>query len=293
MNTDSFDILTYLQSRNIPYQTGGDNVSSGWIGTSCIFCIDHSNHLGINLQSKAFNCLKCGETGSASKLVQTIDGVDWYKAKTIMEEFSGALYTPREKKFQSKTALPIGASKKFPQSHLDFLSKRRYNEGVIETYDLYATGPVGVYNHRIIIPVFVNRRMVAFVGRDITGQSDTPYRNSSEQYGTKDVKQVLYNIDNVIGNTVVIVEGVLDAWRVGDGAVCTFGTKYTREQLRLLKGMHRVFVLYDADAIAIAHKLAYDLSSFVREIKVLEMSEGDPDTMTDDDVRALRKEINL
>ena len=293
MTTSDFDILAYLQSRNIPYQTGGDNVSSGWIGINCQFCLDHSDHLGINLQSKAFNCLKCGETGSASKLVQTIDGVDWHKAKAIMEEFSGALYIPREKHYQQKTTLPIGASKKFPQSHLDFLTKRRYDESVIKTYDLYATGPVGVYNHRIIIPVFVNHRMVAFVGRDVTGQSDTPYRNSSEQYGTTDVKQTLYNMDNVIGNTVVIVEGILDAWRIGDGAIATFGTKYAREQLRLLKGMHRAFIMYDADAIAIAHKLAYDLSSFVSDVHVLELSEGDPDSMNDDDVRALRKEIGL
>ena len=293
MNTSDFDILSYLQSRNIPYKTSGDNVSVGWVGVQCVYCIDHSNHLGINLQSKAHNCLKCGETGSASKLVQTIDGVDWHKAKTIMEEFSGGLYVPREKHYQQKTTLPIGASKKFPQSHLDFLTKRRYTKEVIDQYDLYATGPVGVYNHRIIIPVFVNHRMVAFVGRDITGQSDTPYRNSSEQYGTTDVKRTLYNMDNVIGNTVVIVEGILDAWRMGDGAVCTFGTKFTREQLRLLKGMHRAFVMYDADALAIAYKLAYDLSSFVKEIRVLEMSEGDPDKMTDDDVRVLRKEIGI
>jgi len=293
MSIDSFDILAYLQSRNIPYQTGGDNVSSGWIGLCCLYCVDHSDHLGVNLQSKAFNCLKCGETGSAYKLVQTIDGVDFHKAKAIMEEFSGALYIPKEKKFQTKTTLPVGASKKFSKAHLDFLIKRRYTEEVIKTYDLYATGPVGIYNHRIIIPVFVNHRMVAFVGRDVTGNSDKPYWNSSDKYGTKDVKQTLYNMDNVIGNAVIIVEGILDAWRIGDGAVCTFGTKYTREQLRLLKGMHRAFVLYDADAIAIAHKLAYDLSSFVKEVGVLELSEGDPDNLSDDDVRALRKEIGL
>jgi DNA primase len=293
MNVESFDILAYLQSRNIPYKTSGKNVSQGWVGVNCIYCIDGSNHLGINLQSKTFSCFKCSETGNAVKLVCSIDGVSVHSALDIISEYSGGTYIPKEKKFQTKTTLPIGASKKFPKSHLDFLIKRRYTEEVIKTYDLYATGPVGIYNHRIIIPVFVNHRMVAFVGRDVTGNSDKPYWNSSDKYGTKDVKQTLYNMDNVIGNTVIIVEGILDAWRIGDGAVCTFGTKHTREQLRLLKGMHRVFVMYDADAVPIAHKLAYDLSSFCKDVVVLELSEGDPDEMKDDDVRALRKEIGI
>jgi DNA primase len=91
----------------------------------------------------------------------------------------------------------------------------------------------------------------------------------------------------------VIVEGIFDAWRIGSGAVATFGTRYTHEQLLLLRGMKRAFILYDADAIPIAHKLAHDLSSIVTQIEVLELSEGDPDNLKEDDVRALRKDLNL
>jgi DNA primase len=293
MRIEDFDILSYLQSRGIPYSHSGNNVSSGWIGINCQFCIDHSDHLGINLYSKAFSCFKCAETGSAIKLVSVIDGVSEKEAWGIISEFGGVTFTPVEKQYQSKCQLPVGATKKFSQIHLDFLAKRRYDVKVISSYDLYATGPVGTYKHRIIFPVFMNGRMVSFTGRDVTGTSKSPYYNSSEEYSVRDVKQCLYNMDSVINDTAVVVEGPLDAWRIGEGAVATFGTKYTKEQIRLLRGMKRVFVLFDADAIPLAHKFAHDVASFVKHVEVLELSEGDPDNLNDDDVRALRKELGL
>ena len=294
MKSEDFDIISYLNSRNIPFSTSGDNVSSGWIGTNCLFCLDHANHLGINLRTKGFSCFKCAETGSAIKLIQTIDGVTVAQAFKIMEQFGGGTYVPKEKHYQSKVVLPVGASKNFYDQHIAFLHKRRYTEEVIKQYDLYATGPVGgQYKHRIIIPVFMNKRMMSFVARDVTGQSANPYWNSSPEYSIKDVKQLLYNMDRVLRTTVVIVEGVFDAWRIGDGAVATFGTQYTHQQLLLLRGMKRAFILYDSDAISKAHSLAFDLSSIVPKVEVLELSEGDPDNLSDDDVRALRKDLNL
>jgi DNA primase len=211
-----------------------------------------------------------------------------------MKEYSDDAFVVREKHYQSKVLFPTGTSKVFPQSHINFLTNRRYDyEKVISDYDLYCTGPVGDYKHRIIIPVFLKNRLVSFVGRDVTGLSDVKYKNSSEDYSIKDVKQCLYNMDSIVRDRAIIVEGILDAWRIGDGAIATFGTKYTREQLRLLKGLKQAFIFYDSDAVSIAHKLAYDLSSIVPQIEVLELSEGDPDNLSDDDVKALRKDLNL
>lgn len=294
MKTEDFDILKYLDSRSIPYSYSGNNVSSGWIGINCQFCLDHSNHLGINLRSKAFSCFKCAEKGNAVKLVCAIDGCSVPTALSTMKEFGDGTFVPREKHYQSKVKFPMGTTKMFSGAAISFLESRRYDaEAVITKYDLYLTGPLSDYKHRIIIPVFVNNRIVSFTGRDITGQSGSKYRNSSEQYSIRDVKQCLYNMDHVYRNRAVVVEGIFDAWRIGDGAVATFGTKYTREQLRLLKGLKQVFVLYDSDAYSIAEKLAYDLTAFVPQVEILKLSEGDPDNLTDDDVRALRKDLNL
>ncbi len=294
MEFTDFDIISYLQSRNIPFSYSGKNVSSDWIGINCIFCIDGSNHLGINLHSKAFSCFKCAEKGNAIKLVQEIEGVNFSKACNIIKEFRNGTFIPKEKTYQSKVKFPLGTTKNFTESHLAFLRSRRYDpDTVIKKYNIHATGPIGEFKHRIIIPIYHKERIVTFVGRDVTGRADKPYINSSDQYSIKDVKQCLYNFDSIIQNKVVIVEGIFDAWRIGDGAVATFGTKYTREQLRLLKGIKQAFILYDNDAILVAYKLAYDLSTIVPKIEVLELSEGDPDDLSEQDVRCLRKDIGL
>jgi hypothetical protein len=296
VSIEDFDIRSYLDSRSIPHSPSGKNVSSGWIGINCLFCIDPSNHLGINLNSKAFSCLKCGEHGPAVKLVQTIEGIqNFKKIYEIIGEFSGGTFVPKAKEYQSKVVFPPGTSKNFGIIHTSFLESRGYGPWTVEKYGLYATGPVGEYKHRIIVPIFINGRVQCFVGRDVTGKASVSYLNSPPEKSIRDVKQCLYNMDLVPRKAVVIVEGILDSWRIGDGAVATFGVKYTHEQILLLRGMKRVFVLFDgeSEAIKMAHKMAYDLSSIIPEVKVLELSEGDPDNLKEDDVRALRKDLNL
>jgi DNA primase len=294
LKTRDFDVVSYLQSRNVRVDTSGKNIAGGWIGINCLFCIDPSNHLGINLQSKAFSCFKCGETGSAVKLIQTIEGIqDVGEALSIMKKFGGGFYSPEERQYQSKVKLPIGASKKLDECHISFLENRRFPKEVIDKYDLYGVGPIGDFKYRVIIPIYMNNRMLGFVGRDVTGYAQIPYLNSSPESSIKDVKHCLYNMDNVLRKTVVIVEGIFDAWRIGDGAVATLGVKYTHEQLLLLRGMKKAFVLFDADAITMAHSLAHDLSSIVPNVEVLELETGDPDDLSDEDVKSLRKDIKL
>jgi DNA primase len=289
-----FDIVKYLDSRNIWHKDHGDNVSNGWTSINCLFCIDHSNHLGINLTSKVYTCYKCAEEGNCFKLIQEIDGVTFRNAIGIAKEFGNGVFIPRERHFQTKLKLPDNILKELTPRHKEFLINRRYDpDYVIPKYKLLATGPVGNFKHRIIIPVHMNERMLSFIGRDVTGQATIPYKNSPESLCIKDPKNSLYNMDSVLQSKAVVVEGIFDAWRIGDGAVATFGTKYTHEQLRLFKNLKRVFVLYDADAKTLSHKLAADLSSIVKEVKVLELDEGDPDNLTDDDVRSLRREIGL
>lgn len=291
---ETFDVLSYLQSRNIGYKTSGKNVSSGWVGINCLYCIDNSNHLGINLHSKTFNCFRCGETGNAIKLIQTIEGSSVKNAFEIVEKFNGGVFTPKKTHYQSKLTFPIGATKTFYSNQLKYLEKRNFNpEIAIKTYDLYSVGPIGDFKHRIIIPIYMNKRIVAYVGRDTTEQAEIPYKNSPEEFSIKPVKSCLYNIDSVYRNTAIIVEGIFDSWRIGDGAIATFGTQYTHEQIRLLKGLARVFVMYDSDALNQAKRLAHDVSAIVPYVEVVALSEGDPDNLSAGDVQALRKDLGL
>jgi hypothetical protein len=102
----------------------------------------------------------------------------------------------------------------------------------------------------------------------------------------------LYNLDSV-RKTVVIVEGVTDVWRIGDGAVATFGTQYTKAQLALLIGIKRAFVMFDAEAEEEGSRLAYDLSAIVPFVDIINLREGDPASLSEEGVKYLRKDIGL
>ena len=300
MRIEDFDIISYLDKKGIPYLRSGDNVSKGWIGISCLYCTDHANHLGINLARGTFSCLRCHETGNVFTLVKELEGfTENREVFKLMEEFcQGYVYKSAEKtevvhNWQKEIKYPVDCSKKFWPRHLEFLQERRYDpEKTIEKYNLQACGPIGDFSHRIIIPIYFNNRIISFVGRDITGLQEIRYKNAPDRYGTKPTKDSLYGLDKV-HNKAIVVEGVLDAWRLGDGAVATFGTKYTDKQVRLLKGLKEVFVCFDQDAVHLAKKLAFDLSTLVRKVEVLELPLGDPDNLSDDDAKNLKKLINF
>ena len=90
MSIRNFDIIAYLENRNIPYKSCGKNVSEGWIGIHCPFpfCSDPSTHLGINLSSKAVNCWICGGHSLYDLLFLLEGGEKHFPFWKIISEFS-------------------------------------------------------------------------------------------------------------------------------------------------------------------------------------------------------------
>ena len=85
----------------------------------------------------------------------------------------------------------------------------------------------------------------------------------------------------------VLVEGVTDQWRMGNGACCLMGKNYTPEQLNYLKENlnreARVIVVLDRDAWKKAKEFAKELSLWWK-VKVVELDEADPDRLSPKEV---------
>lgn len=295
---ESFDILSYLDERAIPYNTSGKNVSSGWIGISCPSCSDHSDHLGVHLGAKTFSCFRCGDKGTALQLVMKIEECSKSRAIEIIRKFSKKdfVYRPTKRETAETISQPKGITKKFDPVFKEYLEKRRYSpDYLIKKYDLYSGGYVGDFPLQIVIPVYLKGNIVTYQGRDITNKANTPYKAFPIEKSILAVKQTLYNIDSV-KDRAVVVEGITDAWRIGEGAVATFGTQFTDEQVRLLlevKGT--IFIMYDAEEDA--QKQAYILGNILRssgkEVEILIIDKGDPDNLEDHEVAQLRRELRL
>jgi hypothetical protein len=292
-----FDVEAWLDDRGIDYDTEGKNVSSGWIGINCPFCGDDpSNHLGINLTTKRISCWRCGTNDSIKRLIVDTDQCSWSQANRTISRFidpaAGVLpWEPRVTAGQVK--FPEEATKEFAPGHIDFLESRGFDpDEVVKKYDLYATWVAERHSFSIIAPIYHHHEMMSFVARDVLGFRDPKYVNASKEESVMPAKTLLYNADRM-GHTALVVEGITDVWRIGDGAVATFGTMWTVAQVAKLSGLKHVYVLFDADEQAqeSARNLCNALALLVNGTTILKLDKGDPADMPEDDVRHLKREI--
>ena len=71
---------------HVPYYTAGaPNTSPGWISIRCPFCNDHSNHLGVHLETGKVHCWKC-KGHSPVTLLMTVLGVSEKMAKKLINK---------------------------------------------------------------------------------------------------------------------------------------------------------------------------------------------------------------
>ena len=137
--------------------------------------------------------------------------------------------------------------------------------------------------------------MVSYQGRDITNKSDMKYKACRQELELKDHKNCLYGLDQVPGGSVVGVEGITDVWRLGFGAVATFGIKYTIAQVALFLRFQNIIFLFDPEEQAQeqARKLSSELIGGGRHVELIQYLESnvDPGDMSDDDSKYLMKDL--
>jgi len=292
-----FDFQTIFEDWNIPYQTGGNNVSTGWIEITCPFCSDHSFHCGINLNSGLFHCWICGSKGHAKHLLKELLGITYNRATLLLEEHENIVNEQISSKIIKNTSIKIPKefSNILPDLHKNYLLKRKFNPSYLQNkYKIMASHQIGRFSFRLITPVFINGQLVNFTARDVSGQQKVKYLHLHNEEAVIPMKNCLFNIDTV-HDKIIICEGVFDVFRIGDGAVATMGIEYTPFQLNLLleKELKEAYVLFDPDANKKAEKLANVLSSFIPKVEILTIDVKDPAELSDQEALELKKEINF
>ena len=219
------------------------------------------------------------------------------EALKIIEGFKDNSFSTFEEKKREPSRfdiqLPKGCTEIFPEIHEKWILSRRFDpEKLKKTYEIKAVHLFGEWKFRLIIPVFLDKKLVSYVGRDVTGMAEQKYKNCKIEDSKKTVKECLYNIDSV-EDVAVVVEGVTDVWRGGDGFIATFGTQFTSDQVKQLMGLKRVIIMFDSDANKQAEKLANAATSVVPNVEIVTLDEGDPADLSDVEMFKLRKELGL
>lgn len=276
------NIPDILDKHNIPYSSEGKNIAKGWIGLECPFCGDTRNHMGINLTTSMFSCFICGKKGTFKFLIHEFTGI-WIDGKAEKS------FIQHKEKIRAKEI--SYDFNEINETHKDYLRKRNYEpEDIIEKYQVKSGGFAGIYKYRIIIPYFFKNKLITFTSRDVTGLQEVKYKSLANELSIKTPKETLYGIDQC-QETVIVVEGIFDSWRIGKGSVALSGKIASEEQIHLLKEFKRIFIMLDKDAEKEATELAHNIESSFNDVHLVTLDIKDPDCLNQKDVYDLRKEI--
>lgn len=296
------NFIKFLHDHNIPYTTSGTKHNRrGWVQIGCPFCAGGvGNHLGIKLPGEFATCWRCkGKT--IPNVIQAILEVSWPEARAILSKYETNKKTRqiRKKKIKlinKKVKLPMGTANLTPR-HDAYLDARGFNPEYLENkFDLKGTGPIGEYKHRIIAPIVLQGSLISYQGRDITDKSKLKYKACANEDEALPHKHTLYGADLARSERVIIVEGITDVWRLGPGAVASFGTSFTSAQIKMLyKEWKQAFVLFDAEPAAqqAANYLGATLAVTGMDVEILTLDKGDPGDMEQCDASALMKELKI
>jgi hypothetical protein len=290
-------LIELLDELGVPYRTAQQHhhVSQGWVGVECNRCSPGSGkfRLGFSLRTKAASCWVCGPTSPWVALAGLVK--DQARLRGLWSQVRGSLF---DKMLEVKgNTLPTGVwppvlplMTSFAAQARDYLQNRGFDLGKLtrlwHPYVVHSAPTAG----RIMIPVILSRVFVSYTTR-APDNTQPRYRSAPRAQELVPIKDCLYGHDYV-RDSAVVCEGPLDVWKVGPGAVATFGLSYTRKQVAKLSELQRVAVCFDRESKARSKSraLCAELSSLgVDAYDVVLDSGKDPGDAHPDEIRDLRR----
>lgn len=302
------DIDLFCRTYGLEYAAAGQHHHGheGWVQLHCPFCAGGASgfHLGFSLERGNFNCWRCGSHS-------TWETVGAFIGSGRKDEISRAIskcakqgqeVRKQAAKARKRRLAPPPASGPLRKRHRQYLRTRRFDPiALAEEWGLLGTLHLsGSWSYRIVAPIRdKGGRTVAYVGRHI-GNKTPKYKVTDNDDCLVDPKSLVYGIDKVPGDSVVVVEGPADVWRLGPGAVALLGVDWKRAQANQLRKFKRVFILFDSvkkdgsgeDKLAKrrAQKLADYLALFC-EVEIISGFKTDPGDFTDKKARRVMREL--
>lgn len=283
-----------LSEFGVPHKVFGEHThtSRNFVSVDCPQCSPQSQHfrLGIPLSGKAATCWVCGRL-DAWRVIPEITGITWKEWKARL-----GFFIPEEENTNRPrmTVLPIGWGRMM-DVHRKYLVHRKFD--VCEIERIWNVGGINgesarVLRWRLFIPVYQNCKLVNWTTRKLHNDG-MRYRSCEDFQASTPIHNCLYGEDLAFGS-VIVVEGPIDAWRIGPGAVATFGCAFTSAQVNRIAKFPRRCICFDNEPSAqrTAIELCRQLSAFPGETYRAELKSGkDPDTASPEELEELRKKF--
>jgi hypothetical protein len=295
----AFDWLAFLNRRGIDYSEKGPSATTGNISIKCPFCgsSDRSMHMAISIRGRGWRCFRNPRQHrgrSPVKLIQALLGCSWEEAfriagvSSIRNTVDGkpfnqhvATLLRRDTKTNTdeqslrllpafKPLLNIGSGRYFANYLVEKRDYRFFDiSNLCAEYGLHyaLTGP---FAWRIIFPIYMNDRLVCWIGRTLSENTNMRYRTLSADpenaerdslpLAVMSVEHTLLNHDQLRngGEELIVCEGPFDAMRIdyfgadfGVRATCVYTKSISDEQISLLSDIGLKFarrtLLFDTD----------------------------------------------
>lgn len=287
-----------LHEYNVEIAPEGHHHSrEGWIQFDCPKCgkDSHKFHMGYSLASGYVHCWKCGFI-PLIEVVSELTGLHYNEARELIKDLETDYVEPIRPK--GKLTLPKGLKplRKLKQ-HQEYLRSRGYDwKEIKNVWKVQGIPTAKRLGWRLFIPIFFHGEMVSWTTRTISNDPNiNRYLSAKPEEETLPHKTLLYGED-LARHAIIIVEGPIDVWRIGPGAVATFGTGVSQAQiLRMVQFPIRA-ICFDAEPAAQkeAKKLLNNLSTFPGETYLITLETGkDASDASEEEIEELRKEILL
>lgn len=285
-----FDEL--LQQHNIPFKRYGEHehTTRGRISVDCPWCSPGWGHFrcGYNISTKSINCWSCGRLQLSPTIAELLH-ISGREAYDLSRELDGEARP--EAKPRGTLILPDDLGP-LQDQHKKYLRSRNFRWR--ELVRLWEIGGIGMLGgrlaHRIFIPIHFQGVRVSWTTRSISKNHAKRYITAQPHQESIDHRSIVYGYD-YCRHACIVVEGPTDVWRIGPGAVATFGTGFTEAQTALLAGFPIRCVCYDGEdsAQSKARELSDLLQPFPGQTYNIVLDCKDPGDASDKDIKLLRK----
>jgi hypothetical protein len=197
-------------------------------------------------------------------------------------------------------------------AHRTYLAKRGFDpDELVTKYGIRGTGPSYWYRShidtdaepislswRIIIPIHDhNGRLVTWQSRSIEANPKLRYIGCPDTDSIQSYKTLLYGAHLTGVESVGVVEGIFDQWRMGDGWVTCFGTGVTPDQVKALSAWERVSLVFDCEtqAQSAARAIGAQLDGLGVRASIVDLEIGTRDCadLSPEEVRLVRDTLNI
>jgi len=245
-----YDLERLFSDNAVPHTSANRR---GWVTLDCPNC-GGVGRLGWHQQRQMFFCWMCKRLPFDRTLKQ-VSGRSLQELAGLLERYKGWVEVGEENerpkggaavlKFPAYTSALIG-------SHKRYLKERGldYEQVIAEFGEIYGTpGYAPLLPNRLVAPLYLDGQAVSYQARNILKECPKArrYHTCPPEEEIVYHRSTVYGLDACRGMSCVVVEGLFDVWKLGPGAVHTFGVAWLPAQLlTIAKRFKRVFVMYDS-----------------------------------------------